>query len=120
MEDAAEGDVLLGDALREGVAEVREGLVGWCKPRLRRGGRGIDIVVDRCAEEVVDDGEAAGARRAEHQRTEDDAVPVGDLLKRVGGMAEGVALAAGDAALLGIGDIRRCLCGGGERRRCTG
>ena len=60
------------------------------------------MVVDGGVEEVVDDGEAPGVRGVEHQRADDDAVPVGGLLERVGGAADGVALVGGDAALLGV------------------
>ena len=43
VEDAAEGDVLLGDARRASVVKARERLLGWSegKPRvMRRAGRG--------------------------------------------------------------------------------
>ena len=70
-----------------------------------------DVVVDGGVEAVVDDGEAAGARSAEHQRTGDDAVPVGCPLEHVGGTLDGVALVVGDVAFLGVaadgGDVVR-------------
>ena len=60
-EDAAEVDVLLRDAWREGVAEVGERFVGWRERELqvmrRRGGRGSPC--RRCA---------APARRSEGRR----------------------------------------------------
>ena len=73
-----------------------------------------DAVFD--VEEVIDDGKAPGARGMEHHRADEDAMPVDDLLERIGGAADGVALVVSDAALLGIADIRRGRCGGGRRR----
>ena len=67
-EDAAEVDVLLGDARRDDVVEARERLIGWPEPRSRRlGGVVPDAVVDGGVEEVVDDGEAGDECGAEHQ-----------------------------------------------------
>ena len=75
------------------------------------------MVVDGGVVEVVVDGEEACAYGAKNQRADDDAVPVGGLLERVGGAADGVALVVGDAALLDIADdVRASGCRGGGRR----
>ena len=67
VEEAAEVDILPGEARREGVAEACERLVGWCKSRVRSGGTDVepDVIVDGDVEAVVDDGEAAGERGAD-------------------------------------------------------
>ena len=68
VENAAEVDVLLGDARREDVAEARERLIGWREKRSRRlGGVVPDAGDDGGVEEVVDDGEAGDECGAEHQ-----------------------------------------------------